>query len=88
MIVVTAVSVACLPVFFSGHRIDRFEGAIFALYYVAYTTYLVLTATGHELLTPFRTALFFFVIPLTLLTILVVALRSYRRDDRAQESEQ
>ena len=35
-----AVAVACLPIFFTGHVIMRWEGAIFLLYYVAYTVYL------------------------------------------------
>ena len=32
-----AVAVACLPIFFTGYRIARWEGAIFLAYYVAYT---------------------------------------------------
>lgn len=44
--VMTAVAVACLPVFFTGHRIDRWEGALFLVCYGGYTVHLVLTSTG------------------------------------------
>lgn len=36
--------VACLPVFFTGRRISRGEGALFLAGYVAYVAYLILTA--------------------------------------------
>lgn len=36
------VSAACLPIFFTGYRISRPEGALFLVGYVAYTAYLVL----------------------------------------------
>lgn len=35
------VSAACLPIFFTGYRISRLEGALFLVGYVAYTAYLV-----------------------------------------------
>ncbi len=36
------IAVACLPVFFTGHVIARWEGVLFLGYYVAYTLYLIL----------------------------------------------
>ena len=39
-----AVAVACLPIFFTGNRIARWEGALFLAYYVAYTIYVILDA--------------------------------------------
>ena len=39
------VAVACLPIFFTGNVIARWEGGLFFAYYIAYTTYLVLAAT-------------------------------------------
>ena len=38
--VMLAVAAACLPIFFTGSTIARWEGAVFLLYYVAYTAYL------------------------------------------------
>ena len=37
-------SLACLPLFFSGGRISRWEGGMLAVYYVAYTVCLLLAA--------------------------------------------
>jgi cation:H+ antiporter len=74
--VMIAVSVACLPVFFTGHQLARWEGALFVGYYIFYTSYLVMTATKHYGVVIFKTALWFFVIPLTVLTLAVGVLRS------------
>ncbi|MFN3705743.1 MAG: calcium/sodium antiporter [Thermoflexales bacterium] len=66
-----AVAVACLPIFFTGNRISRWEGVLFTGYYIGYTAYLVLNATQHELLPIFSSAMLWFVVPLTVLTIVV-----------------
>jgi cation:H+ antiporter len=74
--VMVAVAVACLPIFFTGHVIARWEGALFLGYYLAYLSYLILSATGHGLLGPFRVAMLGFVLPLTALTLAVVVARA------------
>ncbi|MDA0745217.1 MAG: calcium/sodium antiporter [bacterium] len=76
--IMLAVAVACLPVFFTGHRIARWEGALFLGYYAAYTTILVLIALQSGTLPHIQTAMLFFVIPLTLITLLVSLTRSIR----------
>ena len=75
--VMIAVSIACLPIFFTGYRIDRWEGAIFLGFYVSYTAYVVMKATQHDLLEPFSHAMVAFVLPLTLLTLIVVVMRAW-----------
>jgi cation:H+ antiporter len=74
-----AVAVACLPVFFTGGRLNRWEGAVFVGYYVAYTVYLVLDATNHDAYPTYRTMMLLFVAPLTGLTFMVLAVRAWRR---------
>lgn len=74
--VMAAVAVACLPIFFTGHSIARWEGALFLGYYVAYTGYLVLDATGHEYLPPFRDAMIWFALPLTAVTLGILTVRA------------
>jgi cation:H+ antiporter len=74
-----AVAVACLPLFFTGYRIDRWEGFVFLGYYVAYTAYLVLKTQEHASLEVFRNAMIWFVVPLTVLTLAVVTLREMRK---------
>jgi cation:H+ antiporter len=46
----TAAAVACLPIFFTGLAISRWEGGVFLAYYVAYVAYLILRATQHDAL--------------------------------------
>jgi len=75
--VMVAVAVACLPVFVDG-RILRWEGGVFAMYYGAYLTYLVLDVSGHQALPQFRAAVLGFVLPLTALTFAVVTWRALR----------
>jgi cation:H+ antiporter len=76
--VMIAVAVACLPIVFTGHLIARWEGFLFLGYYVAYTLYVVLDATDHELAPVLATGMTWFVLPLTALTLAVVALRTVR----------
>lgn len=73
--VMIAVALACLPVFMTGHEIARWEGGVFLLYYAAYVTYLILAAQQHESLGVFSTAMMSFVIPITVITLIVVLLR-------------
>lgn len=76
--VMTAVAVACLPVFFNGYAIRRWEGGVFVAYYVAYVGYLVLDATEHAAQETFGTVMAFFVLPLTALTLVAVAYNAWR----------
>ncbi len=73
--VMLAVALACLPVFMSGREIARWEGGVFLLYYVAYVAYVILAAQQHDALQPFSVAMMSFVLPLTLITLVVVLLR-------------
>jgi cation:H+ antiporter len=77
--VMIAVAMACLPIFFSGYLLTRWEGAVFLGYYVAYVTFLVLDATNHEALPIFSGIMLLFVLPITVLTFSVVFLRSRDR---------
>jgi cation:H+ antiporter len=76
--VMLAVMVACLPIFFTGYMIARWEGLLFLCYYVAYTLYLILNATHHAALPFFDAVMLLFVLPLTAITLLVLAVRAWR----------
>jgi cation:H+ antiporter len=73
--VMIAVALACLPVFITGREIARWEGGVFLLYYAAYVTYLILATQQHGALGMFSTAMMGFVIPITVITLVVVLLR-------------
>lgn len=75
--VMILVAVACLPIFFTGHKIARWEGALFFGYYVAYTVALVLMATSSRSLPMFGILMFGFVGPITVATLLVSLKRSF-----------
>ncbi len=74
--VMIAVAVACWPIFITGNLIARWEGAVFFFYYLTYTSYLVLDATGHEFRHTLSSVMLLFVIPLTVLTLAVALWRS------------
>ncbi len=76
--VMMATAMACLPIFFTGHSIQRWEGGVFLGYYVAYTAYLLLDAAGHDALPDFRLAMLWVVMPLTAVTLTVVTWRHLR----------
>jgi cation:H+ antiporter len=70
-----AVAVACLPIFFTGYRIARWEGMLFLGYYIAYTAFLILAATRHGAMEAFNVIMLAFVIPLTVITLIVTVMR-------------
>tara|TARA_R110001592_G_scaffold23259_1_gene91336 strand:+ start:2757 stop:3842 length:1086 start_codon:yes stop_codon:yes gene_type:complete len=73
--VMAVVALACLPIFAAGHRVARWEGALFLAYYLAYLLYLVLAATEHAVLPAYSTAMLGFVLPLTVITLTVMLVR-------------
>lgn len=76
--VMIAVAIACLPIFFSGNVISRWEGIVFFAYYIAYIAYVVLDATNHDSLNLYSHVLASFVIPLTVITLFIVVSRELR----------
>jgi cation:H+ antiporter len=76
--VMIAVSAACLPIFFTGYRIARWEGFLFLAYYAGYTLYLILDAAEHDALPAFSAMMGLFVVPLTLVTLAVLTVRALR----------
>lgn len=79
MPVAIVVAVACLPIFFTGRMIARWEGGLFLIYYILYTVYIFLVSTHHQALDSFRFAMGVFIIPLTVITLLTVVVRALQR---------
>ncbi|MGL4611437.1 MAG: sodium:calcium antiporter, partial [Trueperaceae bacterium] len=80
--VMIAVALACLPIFFTGRIIARWEGAVFLAYYVIYTVYLIFAANQNPALTTLNSALIWFVLPLTIITVFVVTVGSLRTQSK------
>ena len=76
--VMIAVAIACLPVMFNDYRIERWEGTLFFGYYIAYTTWIVLYAQQHAILDEYGLVMRWVVLPLTGVTLAVLASRAYR----------
>jgi len=70
------------PIFFTGGRINRWEGALFLLYFAADTAYLVMTASESPTRELFDAAMLSFVLPLTAITLVLVALRGWKPQGR------
>lgn len=82
-----AVSIACLPIFFDGHCIYRWEGFVFLGYYVGYILFLFLDASQHKYLPLFNEVMILFVGPITILTLLVYIRRSWKQHQQDSKSE-
>ncbi len=67
--VMIAVALVCLPVFWTGGRIARAEGAVFLLFYLSYLLYMILHLTGHPARHVFDAGMLWLVLPLTALGI-------------------
>ncbi|MDJ0600670.1 MAG: calcium/sodium antiporter [Crocosphaera sp.] len=83
--VMVAIAIACLPIFFTGNVIARWEGCLFLSYYIAYTTYLILYATEHDGLSVFSSVMLFFVIPITAITLVILAINSLRKKQQKRQ---
>jgi hypothetical protein len=73
--VMPAAAVACLPVFKTGLQIDRWEGGLFLVYYAAYVFLQALAAGGRQGPVSWVAAVAGFLVPMTALTLVVVATR-------------
>ncbi len=82
--VMIAVAFACLPIFFTDGVISRQEGALLLGYYVAYTLYLILAAAHHDALPRFSAVMLYYVIPLTAVTLVIVAARKIHRKNKTE----
>ncbi len=78
--VMIAVAIACLPIFANGYSLLRWEGALFLAYYAAYLGWLVLDSTDHGVKNQYAVGMLGFVLPLTVITIIVIAVRQHRTD--------
>ncbi len=76
--VMIAVAIACLPIFFTGHLIARWEGGLFLAYYFAYTSSIVIVATIPSWSRTFAAVMLGVVVPLTGITLVTSVVRHFR----------
>ncbi len=87
MPVMIAVAVACLPIFFTGFAIARWEGVLFLGSYIAYTLFLILVATRNPALETFTSAMLL-ALPLIAVTLIWTSVQFFRawRNTRSPKS--
>jgi cation:H+ antiporter len=77
--VMLAVAFACLPAFMLRNEIGRRRGLLFLAFYVAYVAYLILGAQDHDALDEFSAVMLSFVLPITIVTLVVMVIRGQGR---------
>ena len=83
--VMVAVALACLPIFAADRSIRRWQGALFLGYYLAYMLYLVLATTEHVAPPAFSAAMLGFVLPITVVTLIVLLVHQRTSVVRAKQ---
>jgi cation:H+ antiporter len=69
--IMVMVAFACIPIFFTGMVIQRWEGALLLGYYLAYLMHVVLAAVGHASLPVLDGYMLSFVLPITAIGLLL-----------------
>ena len=77
--IMIAVALACLPIFFTGNLIARWDGALFLGLYAAYMAYLLLAARQHDALQPYSAIMLAAVLPLVAITLALLAWREWQK---------
>lgn len=77
--VMVAVALVCLPIFFTGGEIARWEGALLLVYYLIYAIYLVLSASKDDDLEAFGEIVLWYVIRPTVFSLLICVALAWRR---------
>jgi cation:H+ antiporter len=79
--IMIAVALACLPIFFTGFSIARWDGAVFLASYIGDTVFLVLVATSNPALETSTNAMLL-VLPLLAATLVWTSVQALRRSRR------
>lgn len=84
--VMIGVALICLPIFFTGLLIRRWEGLVFFGLYVLYTAYLIMSANGSPTLPAYTKVVLFGILPVVALVLSGTALLEFR--ERARNASQ
>jgi cation:H+ antiporter len=83
--VMVGVAIACMPIFFTGQIVTRWNGVLFLGYYVAYTIFLIMKATKSAQIEQFSFWVLWVAIPLTALALTVGVIRQMISDKAARQ---
>lgn len=79
LLVLIAASLLCIPIFYTGFRIARWEGGIFLFFYLSYLFYLYLFNTGHVWLDGFTNLMIYFALPAIGLILFIATLLEWKK---------
>lgn len=77
--IMIAVALICLPIFFTGGIIARWEGVLLFGYQIAYTLYLILVANQSQSLVTFSKMMLTAILPLTVVVLGVTTFQAWQR---------
>lgn len=80
--VMLGVALMTLPILYTGYEIERWEGALFLSYYVAYAVGIFLIARKSPGLEIYSSLMMLVVVPLTALTLGILMIHAYRKRRR------
>lgn len=69
LLLLIGATILCFPIFYTGRRIVRWEGAMFLVLYIAYLLYQFLIASDHEVVDVFIALMLYFIFPMILLLV-------------------
>lgn len=75
--VMLGVAVLCMPFFFTGSIVNRFEGIVFLTVYIAYVWYLVALAVSSEYFTALQAGILYGLVPAVVLLAVGSMVREY-----------
>jgi len=85
-IILLAVSVICFPIFFTGRRIKRVEGAIFLTSYILYLFYLYLDSASSTFMPSFIQSVLYGFVPLVILYIIIALIVEFKTKKAAADT--
>ncbi|MBM4372639.1 MAG: calcium/sodium antiporter [Deltaproteobacteria bacterium] len=80
--VMVAVAVVCLPIFFTGMTVFRWEGVLLLTYFAIYMSYILFRAVQHDALHGFTSVITRVILPVTIATLLAVTVTNLVRRGR------
>ncbi|MFT7630090.1 MAG: cation:H+ antiporter [Mariniblastus sp.] len=72
-------SIACLPIFATGHRIDRWEGILFLGWFTVFMVLLFIKPASNQTSPSWGHLVWLFAVPIVLATCLAIVLHKYRK---------
>lgn len=80
IVLMIVVAVACLPIFASDYKINRWEGVLLLAYYIAYIVYLYLSYASEVTSTFIDRPLLYWVVPLVVVAIMSLIHRKFVKE--------